>query len=66
MLHLGWFIIYIMYVGTIVLLFGNLVSFVIEYLSKKYFSHLNSLYILLHGVFGGLALGVPFNNMEAA
>jgi hypothetical protein len=59
---LGWFIIYIMYVGTIVLLFGNLVSFVVEYLSKNYFS----LYILLHGVFGGLALGIPFKNMEAA
>lgn len=34
-LFIGWFFVYAMYIGLIILIYGNLVSLAIEYLAKK-------------------------------
>jgi hypothetical protein len=49
---LGWFLIYVMYAGVIILIYGNIVSIGLEFLFKKWLNRLQWLYILLHGVFG--------------
>ena len=54
---LGWALIYFMYVGLIMLVFGNLVSISVEYIQNKWFVHNDWLYILLHASFG-LANGI--------
>ncbi|KWW22076.1 hypothetical protein AS888_05955 [Peribacillus simplex] len=49
---LRWVFLYSMYVGAIVLIYGTLVSVVIEYLQRRWFIKHTWLYILLHGLFG--------------
>ena len=49
---LGWTFLYALYVGAVVLIYGNLVSGAIEYAQKKGFIKHNWLYILCHGLFG--------------
>ncbi|MFD1040399.1 hypothetical protein ACFQ3N_18645 [Virgibacillus byunsanensis] len=56
---MGWSLFYGIYVGAIILVYGNLVSLAIEYVQRKWFTHLNWLFILLHGIFG-LANGILF------
>jgi hypothetical protein len=56
---IGWFFIYLMYIGVIILFYGNLVSIGIEYLQRKWFQRLDWLYVLILGVFG-LANGIIF------
>lgn len=34
-LFIGWLFVYAMYIGLIILIYGNLVSLAIEYLAKK-------------------------------
>jgi hypothetical protein len=48
-----------MYIGVIILIYGNLVSIVIEYLQRKWFQQYDWLYVLILGVFG-LANGLFF------
>ena len=68
--HLGgefvsWLLIYSMYVGVIVVIYGNLVSLGLEYVHKKWFVQYTWLYILLHGLFG-LFNGFLFQATEFA
>ena len=49
---LGWTFLYTLYVGAVVLVYGNLVSGTIEYVQKKGFIKHNWLYVLCHGLFG--------------
>ena len=59
---LSWLLIYSMYVGAIVLIYGNLVSVGLEYLHKKWFVKYTWLYVWLHGMFGlfnGLIFQAP-------
>lgn len=58
---MGWTAVYFMYVGAIILIYGNIVSIALEYSQKKWFSDNHWLYIALHGVFG-LANGLFFLN----
>lgn len=56
---IGWFFIYFMYIGAIILIYGNLVSLVIEYLQGRWFQRYDWLYVLILGVCG-LANGLFF------
>ena len=62
---LGWLSIYSMYIGLIVLIYGDLVSIGLEYLQKKWFEKHIWLYVLLHGFFG-LANGWLFQEFTLA
>jgi hypothetical protein len=62
---LGWLLIYFMYAGVIILIYGNLVSIGLEFLFKKWLHRLQWLYILLHGVFG-LVNGLIFQEKMLA
>lgn len=62
---LGWFYVYTMYIGLIILLYGNIVSVVIELLQRKWFQQYDWLYVMLLGLFG-LANGILFHNLLAA
>ena len=62
---LGWLSIYSMYVGAIVLIYGNLVSVGIEYLQEKWFIKHTWLYVLFHG-FLGLLNGLFFQETTLA
>ncbi|WP_433750408.1 hypothetical protein [Falsibacillus pallidus] len=58
---LGWSLFYGIYIGAIILFYGNLVSFFIEWLQGKWDWITQWFYILLHGVFG-LANGLLFES----
>ena len=62
---LGWTFLYTLYVGAVVLVYGNLVSGVIEYGQKKGFIKHNWLYVLCHGLFG-LLFGFLFQESGLA
>ncbi|WP_240375656.1 hypothetical protein [Bacillus piscicola] len=62
---IGWFFIYEIYIGAIILIYGNLVSIVIEYLQRKWFRQRDWLYVLILGVFG-LANGLFFQERTLA
>ncbi len=62
---LGWTFLYTLYVGAVVLVYGNLVSGVIEYGQKKGFIKHNWLYVLCHGLFG-LLFGFLFKESGLA
>jgi hypothetical protein len=56
---IGWFLIFFMYSGAIILIYGNLVSVGVDYLQRKWFKHQDWLYVFILGVFG-LVNGVFF------
>lgn len=56
---ISWLFIYSMYIGVIILIYGNLVSIGIEHLQRKWFPQKDWLYVLILGVFG-LANGIVF------
>jgi hypothetical protein len=62
---IGWFFIYTMYIGLIILIYGNLVSIVIEILQRKWFQRHDWLYVLILGVFG-LVNGIFFQEETLA
>lgn len=62
---IGWFVVYAMFIGLIILIYGNIVSITIEYLQRKWFQQYGWLYVLILGLFG-LANGVLFHNAMAA
>ncbi|MGM9986257.1 MAG: hypothetical protein ACI35O_03410 [Bacillaceae bacterium] len=61
----GWFFIFFVYSGAIILLYGNTVSIVIEYLQRKWFQRYDWLYVLILGIFG-LASGIFFQERTLA
>lgn len=56
---IGWFLIFFMYMGIIILIYGNAVAVVIEYLQRKWFTQHDWLYVLILGLFG-LGNGILF------
>lgn len=56
---------YGIYIGMIVLVYGNIVSIALEYVQKKWFEFHNWVYVLFHGLFG-LANGLLFPIVEFA
>ncbi|WP_053372979.1 hypothetical protein [Paenibacillus sp. FJAT-27812] len=56
---IGWMFVYIMYIGTIVLFFGNGVSLVLEWVRVKGIIPHSWIIVVLHGIFG-MALGLLF------
>jgi hypothetical protein len=60
-----WSVVYFMYIGAIILIFGNLVSIGVEYFQKKWFRDLDWLYVLILGLFG-LANGLILNEFSVA
>lgn len=62
---LGWAYVYILYVGAIILIYGNLVSIAIEFMQAKGFLKADWKFILLHGIFG-LPLGILFQSVLGA
>lgn len=62
---IGWFFIYFLYIGVIILIYGNLVSVGIEFVQRKWFQEHDWLYILLHSIFG-LVNGVIFQERTLA
>jgi len=61
----GWFFIYFIYIGLIILIYGNFVSVMIESLQRKWFQHYDWLYILILGFFG-LTNGLLFQERTLA
>ncbi|MFD1358627.1 hypothetical protein ACFQ4X_11985 [Fictibacillus halophilus] len=60
------FIIFFLYAGMIILVFGSYVSYCLEFLLKKWGNYTNLsllMYILLHGLFGSL-LGIMLKEVE--
>ncbi|MGJ9458665.1 hypothetical protein [Oceanobacillus sp. CF4.6] len=49
---LGWSVVYIIYSGMIILIYGGFISGVLEYVHLKWFKQSTSLYIGIHGIFG--------------
>ncbi|WP_438298108.1 hypothetical protein [Sporosarcina sp. FA15] len=62
---IAWFFIFSMYIGVIILIYGNLVSIGIEHLQRKWFPRQDWLYVLILGVFG-LANGLFFQEISLA
>ncbi|RDW22117.1 hypothetical protein [Oceanobacillus chungangensis] len=62
---IGWFFVYAMYIGLIILIYGNVVSMSIEYLQRKSFPQYDWLYVLILGFFG-MGNGVLFQDETAA
>lgn len=62
---IGGFFFYFIYIGAIILIYGNLVSIGIEYLQGKWFPQRDWVYILILGVFG-LANGLFFQIITLA
>ncbi|WP_346726685.1 hypothetical protein [Bacillus suaedaesalsae] len=62
---IGWTFIYFLYIGVIMLIYGNLVSIGIEYLQSKWFRKQDWLYVIILGVFG-LANGLLFQEVSFA
>lgn len=62
---IAWFFVYLMYIGMIILIYGNLVSIVIEYMQRKWFHQYDWIYVLILGVFG-LANGLFFQERTLA
>jgi hypothetical protein len=62
---IGWFFVYFIYIGAIILIYGNLVSAGTEYLQRKWFRKLDWLYVTILGIFG-LANGVFFGEITLA
>jgi hypothetical protein len=62
---IGWSVVYFMYIGAIILIYGNIVSAAVEYIQRKWFSDRDWLYILILGIFG-LANGLIFENFLMA
>jgi hypothetical protein len=56
---IGWTFIYILYIGTIVLFFGNGVSLALEWVRVKGIIPYSWIIVVLHGIFG-MALGLLF------
>ncbi|MGG3890619.1 hypothetical protein [Metabacillus fastidiosus] len=56
---LSMFFVYSIYVGTIILIYGNIVSAGLEYIHRKWFINHTWLYVLLHGLLG-LVNGIIF------
>jgi hypothetical protein len=60
------FIIFFFYAGIIILVYGSYVSYVLEFLFKKWGKHTNLsllMYVLFHGLFGSL-VGIIFNAVD--
>ena len=51
---IGWFLIFLVYVGVIVLIYGNLVSVGVEYIQRKWFRPQDWLYVFIVGAFGSI------------
>lgn len=60
---LGWFLFFFIYAGITILVYGNLVSIVIEYLLRKWLNRIGWLYFLLHGI-AGLILSIFFKEID--
>ncbi len=58
---MGWSLVYMMYVGVIIMLYGNVVSILLEFLRIKWLKRRDWLFVLLHGILG-LANGFVFQN----
>ncbi|MDF0728946.1 hypothetical protein PY093_20240 [Cytobacillus sp. S13-E01] len=59
----GWTLMYGMYVGAVILIYGNLVSLGVEYLQHKWFKNNTWVFIALHvffGLIGGFVLEFSF------
>ncbi|WP_316572909.1 hypothetical protein [Neobacillus sp. YIM B06451] len=54
-----WVIIFLFYIGVVVLIYGNIVSIGIEFLQNKFFKKHDWLYVVILGIFG-LANGLFF------
>lgn len=62
---IGWFVVYAIYIGLIILIYGNIVSIIIEYFQRRWFQQYDWLYVLILGLFG-LANGILFQAAIAA
>ncbi|NQD66270.1 hypothetical protein HP456_10105 [Bacillus haikouensis] len=49
---IGWSVVYFMYIGAVILIYGNSVSIAVEYLQRKWFKDWDWLYVLILGIFG--------------
>ncbi|MGY0694490.1 hypothetical protein ACW2QC_17200 [Virgibacillus sp. FSP13] len=59
---MGWSFVYMMYVGVIIMLYGNVVSIALEFLRTRWLNRRqNWLFVILHAVFG-LVVGLIFLN----
>lgn len=60
-------LIYFLYIGFFVLIYGNIVSFVVESLQRRWFERADWLYVLILGIFGSaIGLIFPFGSFIAA
>ncbi|WHY66838.1 hypothetical protein [Neobacillus sp. SuZ13] len=62
---IGWFLFFLIYIGVIVLIYGNLVSIGVEYIQRKWFRQHDWLYVLIVGAFGSV-IGVVLKEKTLA
>ncbi|WP_144550688.1 hypothetical protein [Bacillus sp. X1(2014)] len=51
---IGWFLFFLIYIGVIVLIYGNLVSIGVAYIQRKWFRPQDWLYVFIVGAFGSV------------
>ena len=61
----GWTFFFTLYVGAVILVYGNIISVGVELLQKKYFILHRWLYVGILGVFGAL-FGIAYKEMTLA
>ena len=60
---LGWLLVYCIYVGAVILLYGNVVSLIVDVVQRKWFLKKDWLTILILGAFG-LVNGLFFKKVR--
>lgn len=61
----GWTFVFFLYVGAVILVYGNIISIGVELLQRKYFVRHKWLYIGILGIFGAL-FGIVYEEMSLA
>jgi len=61
----GWTFFFCLYVGAVILVYGNIISIGVELLQRKYFARKKWLYVGILGIFGAL-FGIVYEEMPLA
>ncbi len=62
---IGWFLVYLFYVGAVIAVYGNFVSVILDAIRKNWFSKTRWLFVFLHGTLG-LVNGIFFQDIYLA
>jgi hypothetical protein len=61
----GWFLVYLFYVGAVIAVYGNFVSVILDAIRKKWLPNMRWLFVFFHGILG-LINGLFFQDTHLA